>query len=159
MFWNKDRKIEASIIGGMVLILMLFIPKRKIREAQVAFLFKQVITWLWGLIVVEKGLIEYPNRLFFQKANKASFTFEYFIYPGFCVLFNIYYPEKRSQIIKSLYNLFWTSLITLPEVYAVKYTNLIKYKKWTWYWSFITIFITNAISRWYYKWFFQQSTK
>jgi hypothetical protein len=40
--------------------ILLFIPKNKIRLAVVAFLFKQEITFLLGLMVVELGLIEYP---------------------------------------------------------------------------------------------------
>ncbi|MEH7272491.1 CBO0543 family protein [Neobacillus vireti] len=58
-----------------------FVPKNKIRHAPVIFLFKQVITWLFGLLVVEKNLIEYPFRLYFKKAYKGSFCFEYFFLP------------------------------------------------------------------------------
>ncbi|MFC5653730.1 CBO0543 family protein [Paenibacillus solisilvae] len=37
-------------------------PRNQFRLAQVAILFKQVITWLFGLFVVELGWIEYPVR-------------------------------------------------------------------------------------------------
>lgn len=155
MFKKTDTFIEFSFWGIMAFILYKYIPKNKLREAQLAFLFKQLMTWLFGLYVVEKGYIEYPKRLFFKKANRTSFTFEYFIYPAICSLFNVYYPEKKGILAKVFHNVIYTLFIVIPEIFLEKYTNLINYKKWTWYWSFITIFITNCISRIYFKWFFK----
>lgn len=152
---RKDKTIEISAWVITSLLLIKFIPKNKLREAHVAFLFKQVITWLFGLLVVENNLISYPFRLFFKKTNKASFTFEYFVYPALCSFFNIYYPEKKHTFFKLLHYFFHTGIITVFEIFAVRYTNLIKYKKWTWYWSFITIWISYYISRIYYRWFFK----
>ncbi|WP_330218272.1 CBO0543 family protein [Ornithinibacillus contaminans] len=137
------------------MLLFKFVPRNRIREAHVSFLFKQLITWLFGLLVVEKNLISYPNRLFFRKANRSSFTFEYFVYPALCTLFNLYYPEKPHIVKKLIYYLFHTSIITVFETFAVKYTNLIQYKKWTWYWSFITVWLTYYLSRIYHSWFFK----
>jgi hypothetical protein len=152
-------KVEKTILISSwvvtLLLLILFVPRERVREAQIPFLFKQVITWFFGLFVVEKGLIEYPYRLFFKKSNKSSFTFEYFVYPALCTLFNLYYPEKRNALIKVIYYFFHTSIITFLEIIAVKYTKLIRYKKWTWYWSFITLWITYYISRVYYRWFYK----
>ncbi|WP_306009360.1 CBO0543 family protein [Bacillus sp. MMSF_3328] len=152
------KKLEKNIeIGALIvtsLLLVKFIPRNKIREAHVSFLFKQVLTWLFGLLVVEKKLIKYPHRLLFRKSTKSSFTFEYFVYPALCSLFNVHYPEKRNSIIKLLYYLFYSSIITGFELFAAKYTKLIKYEKWTWYWSLITMWITYYLSRVYYRWFF-----
>lgn len=154
---NKlEKTIEISAWIVTVLLLIKFVPKNKLREAQVAFLFKQVVTWLFGLLVVEKNLISYPTRLFFKKSNKASFTFEYFVYPALCSLFNLYYPEKRNSVIKLIYYISHSSIITIFEAFAVKYTTLIKYKKWTWYWSFITMCSTYYLSRIYYNYFFKE---
>ena len=78
-----------------IVLLVKFISKNKIREAHVAFFFKQLITWVLGLLVVQLKLIEYPVRLF-PYANKASFTFEYFVYPSLCAIFNVNFPEKKN---------------------------------------------------------------
>lgn len=150
-----EKRIEISAWIVTSLLLLLFVPQRKIREAHVSFLFKQVITWVLGLLVVEKNLISYPYRLFFKKSNKASFTFEYFVYPGLCVLFNLYFPEKKNRFYKLLYYFLHTSIITGFEIYAVKYTNIIKYKNWKWYWSFLTLWFSYYVCRMYYKWFFR----
>ncbi|WP_212976411.1 CBO0543 family protein [Bacillus sp. J14TS2] len=139
-------------------LLFKFIPKNKIRHALVAFFYKQFITWFWGLLVAEKGLIKYPVRLF-KHTNKTSFSFEFFYFPSFCALFNIHYPEDKNKLIKVLYYFFYTGVITLPEVLAEKYTNLIKYVKWKWYWSFITLWISFYTSRLFYRWFFKHEFK
>lgn len=149
-----EKMIETSSWIVTSVLLIKFVPPNRMKEAQVSFLFKQVMTWLFGLIVVEKKLISYPYRLFFKKVNKASFTFEYFVYPALCSLFNLYYPEKKNNFVKILYYCFHTSIITGFEVFAVTYTNLIHYKKWSWKWSFITIWFTYYLSRIYFKWFF-----
>lgn len=156
---NKlDKTIELSAWIITSVLLFKYVPKNRIREAHISFLFKQVITWLFGLLVVEKNLISYPNRLFFKKANKASFTFEYFVYPALCSLFNLYYPEKSNSVAKLIYFFIHTSIITCFEIFAVKYTNLIKYNNWKWYWSFITIWLTYYVSRIYHRWFYKDKS-
>nr|WP_223192238.1 CBO0543 family protein [Paenibacillus sedimenti] len=60
--------------------LFFFIPRKTFRLAQVAILFKQFLTWVIGLVVVELGWIEYPVREF-ASVNRSSFTFEYLAYP------------------------------------------------------------------------------
>jgi hypothetical protein len=157
--YRKEKNILFFAYILSALLLFKFVPKDKIRHASVIFLFKQVITWLFGLLVVEKNLIEYPFRLFFKRTYKASFCFEYFFYPVFSVLFNLYYPDKRNIVIKALYNFSHTSLITGIEVLIVKYTRLIRYKRWNWYWSFITMFAANHLSHVYYMWIFKDPSK
>lgn len=55
-------------------MLIFCVPKRKARIAYAGFLFKQTITWIAGLYVVEKGWIVYPVRLF-PEQNRSSFTY------------------------------------------------------------------------------------
>ncbi|SMQ86932.1 hypothetical protein SAMN05444673_7014 [Bacillus sp. OV166] len=153
-----DKAIEISAWIITSLLLIKFVPRKRIREAIFPFLFKQLITWLFGLIVVEKNLISYPKRLFFKKSNKSSFTFEYFVYPALSSLFILYFPENKSNIVKTLYYCFHTSILTIFELFAVKYTNLIRYKKWTGYWSFITMWICYYLERIFQRWFFKIDT-
>jgi len=150
---NKDVLILVAAWVATIIMLILFIPKNKIREAQLIFLFKQSITWLVGLLAVELRLIEYPVRLF-KYANKTSFTFEYFIYPAICTVFNINYPVGKSNIKKFMHYFSYCTVMTVLEVLCVKYTNIIVYLHWTWYVTWITLFITFFISRKYYLWFF-----
>ena len=155
---RKENAIECFAIGAMIWLLSIFVPRNKIRDACTIFFFKQSVTWFFNLLVVEKNLISYPSRVFFKKAIKSSFTFEFFVYPALCVLFNLYYPERRNKWIKILYYFAHSGLITGCELYAVTYTNNIRYKKWKWYWTFLTIGFTYYLSRLYYKWFTKEET-
>ncbi|MGO4889476.1 CBO0543 family protein [Anaerobacillus sp. MEB173] len=148
---EKGLLVFSWVLVGSLLVLL--VPKNKIRQAHIAFLFQQVITWSFGLIVAENKLIQYPRR-FFKKSNKASFTFEYFVFPAVSVFFNLYYPEKHKAIIKTLYYSFYLSVLSGLELFALKFTKLIRYIHWKWYWSTITMGITLFISRRYYRWFF-----
>ena len=54
---NRERAIIITEWIIMIIMLIKFIPRSRVREAHVAFLFKQLLTWLLGLAVVEFGLI------------------------------------------------------------------------------------------------------
>ncbi|QCR32573.1 CBO0543 family protein [Lysinibacillus sp. SGAir0095] len=135
--------------------LLFFIPKYKIRLAVVAFLFKQIITILFGLIVVECGLIEYPVRLF-ASISRTSFTFEYFFFPVVCAIFNVWYPNERSKPFQWGYYAGVCSILTIPEVILEENTQLIKYIHWDWYVTWITLFLSFYATRRFCLWFFKE---
>ncbi len=151
---NRDILILIAAWIITTIILVCYIPKEKIREAQLVFLFILLITWLIGLLVVEFGLIEYPVE-FFQHATQTSFTFEYFIFPALCAVFNINYPENKSIFKQVMHYVNFCSVMTLIEVICERFTNIITYLHWTWYLTWITLFITFYLSRQYYRWFFK----
>lgn len=155
MGYKIEKKIEISAWVATSILLLIFLPRKRLREAVVSFLSKQLMTWIFGLLVVQTGKIKYPFRLFFKNATKSSFTFEYFVYPSLCALFNLYYPEKGSKKTKFLYYFAHTSILTFFEFFIEKYTKLITYKKWNWYWSFSSIWGTYYLSRVFHKWFFK----
>jgi hypothetical protein len=152
--YKKENKILVTSFIMTVFLLVNYVPRSKMREAQVAFLFQQVITWVFGLFVVEKGFITYPYRAFFKKSCKSSFFFEYFVYPSITVLFNLYFPEKRNCLCKIIYVSFYSGIITFSEIFIERYTKLIHYVKWSSFTSFLTLAITLYVSRLYYRWFF-----
>ena len=138
-----------------LLLLFKYVSKNKILDAHISFLFMQVQTWIYGTIVVENRLIEYPIR-FIYYAYRVSLVFEYFIFPSISVLFNLHFPTKKSFKHKILYVFSFPTVITLIEVLLEKYTKVIKYIHWSWFWSWITMLITLLISYWYYRWFFKK---
>lgn len=138
----------------ITLASLLFIPKEKYRVALMVFLFKQCVTWFLGLLVVEWGWIVYPLRLFW-KVNDTSFTFEYFVYPVISIFFILHYPERRGVGVKLAYYAAFTTGIMIPEYVIERYTGLIDYLYWTWYWSWISLFLTFGVSRWFYVWYFK----
>ncbi|MGV3466859.1 MAG: CBO0543 family protein [Heyndrickxia sp.] len=149
-------RIEWWILLAVYIVstgILFFIPKNKIRIAVVAFLFKQVITFLIGLMVVELGLLKYPVRLF-SSINRTSFTFEYYGFPVICAAFNVWYPKNKSKLIQFGYYVLYTSVMTLLEVIIEKYTDLLQYIHWEWYISWITLIGAFFIARLFCVWFF-----
>ena len=151
---NRDYALIITEWIVTIGLLIRFIPKNKIREAHVIFLFNNLLTWILSLTVSEFKLIEYPVRLF-PYANKTSFTFESFVYPAICAIFNTNFPEKKSTFIQFMYYFYYCTTMTVLEVITEKRTNILKYIHWTWYITWITLFITFLISRTYYVWFFR----
>lgn len=151
---SKDVMVLVTAWIIMIIILIVFVPRSKFREAQVIFFFKQLLTWFIGLLVVQFRLIEYPVREF-SYANRASFSFEYFIYPAICVVFNLHYPQGKSKIRQFMHYFYFCSVMSFIELLCEKYTNIIKYVHWTWYITWITLFITFYMSHQYYIWFFK----
>jgi hypothetical protein len=154
-------KLEWGILISVWLVitgLIFIIPRNKRRLAIVAFFFKQVITWIAGLVVVEYQLLTYPIRLF-SGINRSSFTYEYFVYPVICGVFNAYYPNSRGKIYKFLYYVAYCTVLTVPEAFLEKKTDLIHYIHWNWYWSWITLFITFWMTRCFCVWFFNGLAK
>lgn len=155
---STETLIEFSAWIITAILLLTFTPKNKIRHAFVIFFFKQLMTWLFGLLVAEFGLIEYPIR-FFANATKTSFTFEFFIYPAICVLFNLYYPWKKGFLGQFMYYAYYCSAMTFIEALLEKHTNLIVYTHWSWYLTWITLFLTFFASNKFYVWFYQLKPK
>lgn len=137
----------------MLVLLWKFVPREQWRQAHVAFLFMQTMTWLLGFLTVELKLLEYPDRLF-EYASRTSFTFEYFVYPSICVLFNLYYPAKSTLFIRVRYYLYYLVAITSIELVLEVFTDLITYLHWNAFWTFTTTLVTLFLSRKYIKWFF-----
>ena len=149
-----DRILEATVVAIIVMLLVVYVPKSRVREALVIFFFKEFITWPLGLATVHYGLIEYPVRLF-SNATKAHFSFEYFIYPALCVIFMMTYPEGQSRARRFMHYFNFCTVMTLIEVGAERYTATINYIHWTWYFSWLSFFITFYLSRKFYVWFFK----
>lgn len=135
--------------------IVLCIPRNRIRLAIVAFLFKQMITFFVGLLVVEYRLLEYPVRLF-ASINRTSFTFEYYAFPVVCAAFNVWYPNRQSKLIQIGYYAGYTSVLTAVEVMIEKHTELIKYIHWEWYVTWITVCLSFFITRLFCVWFFSK---
>lgn len=151
----KDKGILTFIWFVTIVLLYKYVPRRQVRHGVLAFLYMQLVSWLFGILVVEKGLIKYPVREF-KKAYNGSFSFEYFFFPALSALFNIYYPEEKNKLMKFLYIASYTAFVVINEVILEKYTNLIKYINWKWYWSLLSVGLSYYSSRIFYRWFFKE---
>jgi hypothetical protein len=149
---NLNKILESSIWVISFVLLFIFIPKNKVRDAWVSFLFMQFPAWILGLVVVQLGLIEYPSR-FFARAVSTSFTFEFLAFPAVSAIYNVYYPLKKALWKKIFYIIIFPTVLVITELIIKDYTDLIKYIHWTWSLSWISITLTLLVSYWFYKWF------
>ncbi|MFC5452554.1 CBO0543 family protein [Paenibacillus aestuarii] len=99
--------------------LVCIYQKKNLIEAQISFLFMQVPTWLFGTLVVKGRLIEYPVG-FLSVVYKASFTFEFFVFPAISAIFNVHFPKEKPWYIKTIYILVFPSVMTIIEVSILK---------------------------------------
>ncbi|HEY9060238.1 MAG TPA: CBO0543 family protein [Pseudobacteroides sp.] len=152
MFFSE--RVLLGIVWGSCFISIWFIPKEKRAVASFVFLITQSLTWIAGLIVVEFNWIEYPVREL-AKASSTSFSFEYFILPLLTVFFVLYYPDNKKLIRKIIHFATFSSALTLIEVLVEKFTLLITYHSWTWYWTWLSVpalfYLVMCIYRWFFK--------
>jgi hypothetical protein len=143
-----------SMIAAIVL-LFLFVPKTKVLDAHIIFLFMQAQAWLLGTMVSEFHLIIYPVRIL-ERGYISNFAFEYIVFPAIAVLYSLHFPRKKRLSFKLFYIALYPTLITILEVWLEKSTDLIFYTHWAWYWSWITLLITLNIALFYYKWIMEK---
>ncbi|WP_144555412.1 CBO0543 family protein [Bacillus sp. X1(2014)] len=144
--------ILAMWVSG-VMAYMFLTPKNQYRKLLFSLLTCQSLLWLNSLIHVEFNLLAFPVREF-PKATDLLITTEYFFYPLLCG-FYIGYEPKRSYKIRLIYLSVWISFLTVYDVILVKYTNLIEYVHYAWYFTWIDLFCIFAVTNWIHQWFFK----
>lgn len=135
-------------------ISLAYIPKNNRREASIIFLFQQTVTWLAGALAVQFNLLEYPIREL-AKVNSTSFLYEFFLYPIITIFFCLYYPKNRPNWRKIFYLSIFSTALSVPEIFFEKYTHLIEYLNWHWYYSWASVYTTLFLAWIFYKWYFK----
>jgi hypothetical protein len=151
-------KLESSCINRLFIDCIssiAFIPRGKWLQAQFVFLFVQFLTWISGFCVVELRLLEYPYREL-SRINRTSFVFEYLLLPLLCVHLNARFPNRAARPVKIGLYAGITSVLTAVEFLLERYTDVIKYIGWEWYWTFISVWLVLWLSRTATGWFFKK---
>jgi hypothetical protein len=141
--------LDRYILVGVLIVsflLIFVIPREKYRLALVAFLVKQFIIAILGHVTVEYGALTYPVREF-ADVNRTSFVYEFLAYPMLCAVFNVYYPAHRSRLWQIGYYLLFCTVFTIIEVVIERYTDLIQYVRWNWFWTWGSLFVTFLFTR------------
>ncbi|WP_413465921.1 CBO0543 family protein [Metabacillus litoralis] len=136
------------------LTALCFIPIKKANKASFIFFLSQFFTWALGLIVVELKWLEYPVREF-SKTNETSLLFEYAVLPITTIFFILCYPRKKPLKIRVLYYITIISFFTFIEYLLEKYTMVIEYHGWQWYWTWISLCCLLYLLMLIYNWFFK----
>lgn len=150
-------KLETFLLVSawvVTLASVLFIPRKMAWEASFIFVLTQLFTWILGVTVVECGWIEYPVHEL-SKANSTSFFFEYLLLPMLAVHFILRYPAGKALWLRIVYFAGAMAAFTIAEVIVERYTLIIKYHGWSWYWTFISMsfvfYFTMVIVKWFFR--------
>ncbi|WP_093797808.1 CBO0543 family protein [Sporomusa acidovorans] len=143
--------LTAAIIT--LLLLIFAVDWRYFRDWVVVFFFKCTLDFIWGSAVENLKLLEYPVRLL-PKYFETSLLFEVWVFPVLCILYN---QTTRTQ---GLGNIIWNALLFSAFITAIEYplelyTDLIKYKSWSWFTTYYTLTLTFLASRAFiafYRW-------
>jgi NADH:ubiquinone oxidoreductase subunit 2 (subunit N) len=142
------------VVWVIALALIFTIPRNKRRLAVIAFLFKQCLTYLLGLVAVELSLLAYPVREL-ASINRTSFTYEFMAYPMVCAVFNSHYPNHRNGWHKFAYYAAYCTVLTGTEVLLEHNTDLVLYLDWDWWWTWLSLLATFWMTRTFCVLFFR----
>jgi hypothetical protein len=149
-----ERLVLIVIWVASFIAVVLYIPRLKRREALIALLTCQAITWVNSMLHEKYGLLAFPVREF-PKATNLLFTTEYMMYPLMCAFYYIYEP-KSGKLLRFFYLAGCISFLTVVDVWINTYTDLIAYANYSWYWTWIDFFFIFLLVNVYCKWFFKQ---
>ena len=150
---NAEIVISVLAAGIALLLLIFVVDWRYFRDWVVIFFFQCTLDFILGSAVENFKLLEYPVRLL-PKYFETSLLFEVWVFPVMCILYN---QTTRTRGLGAIiwYALLFSAIITAIEYPLELYTNLIKYKNWTWFTTLYTLTLTFLISRAFiafYRW-------
>jgi len=132
--------------AAITLLLLLFaVDWRHFRDWIAVFLFTCTLALLVGSPVCEMGLVEYPVRLFPEHYD-TPVIFEAWVFPVLSVLYNQAVRERGPAAALGCALLFAAGVAAV-EYPLGKYTDLIRYIRWTWLASFVTLAAAFLLSR------------
>lgn len=137
-----------------ICLLWLFVPRKQLRYYVITFLFSSTVAWAYEYVQVSFGLIEFPFREF-EKASKMSFSLHYAVYPTFCVFYILYFPVSQGKMKKFLHTCLFNLLLALYTFLLNKYSSLIEFKHWNFFYSiginFILLYTIKRFAFWFKK--------
>ncbi|QOR67848.1 hypothetical protein IM538_06865 [Cytobacillus suaedae] len=112
------------------IILYFAVPRERIREMIAVFLFFQMLTWLFSIVMTKFGVLSAPIREF-PEATKINFSSEYIVFPTAAVFFQRWYPENGGKIKKAIHYLYSVGGIILFLLIIGRTTDLMNAKPQT----------------------------
>ncbi len=132
-------------------ILYKMVPRNRLREAIVTFLFFQMLTWLFSIGLSYTNTLESPIRLF-KYATKLNFTMEYLVFPALAVGFQLKFPNHSNYPRRLLHYLLWVGII-VSFIYLIgKFTDIMDVNNNHLIMSFFNFIIELWLSRQYVLW-------
>ena len=150
---SKETIISSILVTALIIAAVFLIKKTQIRAALFAVLAAQAFSWPFSIMLVYTNAAEYPVRLF-ANATDNSFILSYLLFPTVFALYYLHYPRVASINRQLIFSALICGGTVLLHVLLERYTNLIKYQNFSWYWNLLTYLISFYTLRKYVEWFF-----
>ncbi|MEI7026387.1 CBO0543 family protein [Paenibacillus sp. y28] len=147
LWWNI---VSCGLVSAL---LWRFVPRQRIREAWVSFLFTQVIAWSAGGLIYNAHLISAPVRLFPAATHQNVMT-AYFIFPALSALYYIHFPMGRFK--RFLCTCAYSGVVALLTFCMDAFTDLLRFDHWNAAHYFVFSLVTLPVCRWFTLWFFRK---
>jgi hypothetical protein len=125
----------ATLLLWIILpiVLLIVVPRHRLRESIAVFLFFQMLTWLLSIYLTYFGLLTSPYRIF-ETATKINFTSEFLVFPTAAVFFQLWYPDSSGRLRRIIHYtisvggilLFMYLLGSITKLMTIKPDNLIR---------------------------------
>lgn len=143
-------------IGFVVLsyLLIRIVPRNRLREAFIAFLFNQMITWSIGTLLFQSGRVVSPVRPF-PNATHAYFWDGFVFYPAIAVLY--YFSTTSTSRHRSVLitTAMFSLVLILWEFVEINWTDARRYVDWNYAYMFFLAAAAFFLTRWFTLFFFR----
>ncbi|MFF2443550.1 CBO0543 family protein [Priestia megaterium] len=146
----KSKKLEIRFLKCITVIFLASLPfvlkKTPIKDSLLVLFMNGYTNAIVDRFLVNRQILQYPIR-FIPKEFKSNVLFDFLCLPT--VSLWLYHITKNDNPFKIVYKVVLTiSSLFLVELWAKKYTKLIKWQKgWKWYYSLISLNIRALFSR------------
>jgi len=146
----KRKKLERRFLKCITVIFLGSLPfvlkKTPIKDSLLVLCMNGYTNAIVDRFLVNRQILQYPIR-FILKEFKSNVLFDFLCLPT--VSLWLYHLTKNDNPFKIVYKIVLTiSSLFLVELWAEKYTKLIKWKKgWKWYYSLFSLNVRVLFSR------------
>ena len=146
----KSKKLERRFLKCITVIFLGSLPfvlkKTPVKDSLLVLFLNGYTNAIVDRFLVNRRILQYPIR-FIPKEFKSNVLFDFLCLPT--VSLWLYHLTKNDNPFKIVYKIVLTiSSLFLVELWAEKYTKLIKWKKgWKWYYSLFSLNVRVLFSR------------
>lgn len=140
----NEKAILYFLFAAGVLFFFYSLRKPPIKDWLLAFFITGYFALILGVTVVESGMLSYPVTIF--PYFDSSPLFELVLFPVLSLHYyqTTYHYSFKGYLMKGF---LYTTILTVIEFFLEKYTELIHYISWKWYYTFISVYVFFVLIR------------
>lgn len=126
-------------------------------QLTLSFLISCQTNTIITMVLYNRHMLEFPHRLL-PKFTDIPLNFDYSVLPILHVFF-LQWTFRESWWKASNKALLITTILTIFEILFETFTDLITYYTWTWYFTFLTVWIVLILNRWIVLFWFRKTSQ